>query len=184
MRASWARFVLLAGLALVMGASCSTATRRTVTTPFNLKEYLRPGEVPNTALAVTYCGSDGKPVVHIGDYENKTHDEIQELWEHERRHVEQLHQRPELSCRENAQLMWGTPLSYMIAEAEATCAQMQWAYYKTRQRGDPLRAVIGAAVAVKQYMVHVKGPTWDVPAVEVAALFVRLCPFAVQVSPK
>ncbi len=194
-RLAWARFALLAGVVLIMGASCSFATRRTVTTDTTWSPFLQPGLPDSTNLAETSC-ENGRVVVRKDDQgimKQATLTGLTEqqafraVWEHERTHVEDLHTNPALSCEQNAGLMWGSPPRYAFAEARAYCAELRYRYYKTTQKGDFLLALMRAAEVVNEDIMAEK-EAWpklseDVGP-EVAALFIRVCPFVTVVEPR
>jgi hypothetical protein len=60
---AWARFALLAGLVLIMGASCSTATRRTVTASADEAPILPHPTLLEGKLGATVCSFNNQPVV-------------------------------------------------------------------------------------------------------------------------
>lgn len=181
---AWARFALLAGVVLLMGASCSFATRRTVTTDTNWKTYLIPGEPDSLNAAETFC-ENGRPVIRV-KREMQDPDSIRAIWEHERVHIEDLQADPNKTCDENAQEQWGSPPRYAFAEARAYCSQLRYEYYQTSRKGDFLLALMRAAKVVAADINDEQG-VWKIEedvSPEVAALFIRVCPFVTVVEPR
>lgn len=181
---AWVRFALLVGVVLIMGASCSIATsgasRRTTPTP-DLKEYVIPGDAPSGVLAATFC-QNGRAVTQISGRDTLPAILLEEIWEHEWVHIQQLQANPRQTCEETAQERWSNPLFYATDEANAACAQIRWAYYKARLAGDPLKALLRQAASVTQRF----RLQWQLPVseVEVATLFIRVCPFVTVVEPR
>ena len=182
---AWARFALLAGVVLIMGASCSFATRRTVTTDTNWSAFVRPGPTDEGNAAETFC-DNGRPVVRVANYENLSYTEMRAVWEHERVHVEDLQADSTKTCEQNAVEQWGSPPKYAFTEARAYCAEMKYRYYKIDQKGDFLLALMRAAKAVNESIMEEQvfwKLTEDVGP-EVATLFIRVCPFVATLEPR
>jgi hypothetical protein len=184
-RLAWARFALLAGVVLIMGASCSFATRRTVTTDTNWSAFVVPGPTDEGNAAETFC-DNGRPVVRVNNYQKLSREEIRSIWEHERTHVEDLQADPAKSCEQNAVERWGSPPRYAFAEARAYCSEIKYRYYKTEQKGDFLLGYMRAAQAVAQDIMDEKS-FWKVTddiGPEVTSMFIRVCPFVTVVEPR
>jgi hypothetical protein len=183
---AWARFALLAGLVLTMGASCSVATRRTVTTDTNWSLFVVPGPTDEGNAAETFCDNNGRAVVRVSDYDKLSRTEMRAIWEHERHHVEDLQADPKKSCDQNAFEQWGSPARYAFAEARAYCAEMKYRHNKTDQKGDFLLGYMRAAQAVAKDIMDEQS-FWKVKenvGPEVVVLFIRVCPFVTVVEPR
>lgn len=184
-RLAWARFALLSGVVLIMGSSCSFATRRTVTTDTNWSAFVVPGPTDEGNAAETFC-DNGRPVVRVNNYDKLSREEMRSIWEHERNHVEDLQADSSKTCEQNAVEQWGSPPRYAFAEARAYCSELKYRYYQTAQKGDFLLAYMRAAKAVNDDIMAEQG-FWRVKedvGPEVAALFIRVCPFVTVVEPR
>ena len=183
-KVAWARFVLLTGLVLTMGASCSVAvsSRATILPTAEMEKYVVPGEVPEEALAITTC-QNGRVVVHIRNQDSLPPLLLREIWEHEVVHVRQLSEHKDWTCEQHMMQQFSDPVVFMRNESLAACAQIRWAFYNAKLPGDPMAAMIHQAIAVRNRLANVN-PNWAFPTNQVIAAFIRVCPFITVVEPR
>jgi hypothetical protein len=165
----------LAFLCIAMALTCrALPAQRVVTTERNWTQFVTPGEVPEFAEAVTKC-SNGKPVVHIKGFDTLSTERIQEIWAHERVHVEQFNSRDtSLTCEQFESAITNVPQLLANIEAQAYCAS---ALYKRQHYGeDALIHLIAFAAGESWIFNSFNDPAWRVAPPVMIALFLRTCP--------
>jgi hypothetical protein len=180
---AWARGALLAMAALLLLPACAPAQRRLPTTETNWREFLIPTDTTRFlpgARAVTLC-VNGQPRTMIPGADTMQAKHVENLWAHERVHIEQLRRNPRLTCEQAERVIGANPVLLVAAEAEAFCSQ---AHHGMREfpHVDPIPELLYSAEGYAAAYALAR-PQWGIPKEYIAAVFLRACPEIVKFVP-
>lgn len=170
---------------LVVAAQCAHFARSSplLTTNTNWSEFVVTGPISPLTDAITEC-RQGRAVVVLSSLQKPTR-EMEEIWAHERVHVEQMMQLTGkgVGCEQYEQWMTSRPGILLMHEAAAYCSQVRWSMIHEPD-ADPVWVLLDAAEGQARIFASYGEPEWVVPEKVIASYFLAVCPEALAFTRK